>query len=134
VSTVLVYPAAAADVICVLLFAIIGRSSHAEANDLSGVLHTAWPFLAGCLIGLMVGRAWRQPVSLRTGVIVWLCTAAGGMILRVSSGSTAQWPFIIVATVTLGLLIVGWRAIFRVVQRASSRPTQPARGTKSRHG
>ena len=114
-------PAVAVDVICVLLFAIIGRSSHAEANDLSGVLHTAWPFLAGCLLGLAVSRSWRDPVSLSTGVVVWLCTVIGGIGLRLASGDTAQLPFVVVATVTLAVLLVGWRALLRLVQRARSR-------------
>jgi peptidoglycan/LPS O-acetylase OafA/YrhL len=114
-------PAVAGDVICVLLFAIVGRSSHAEANDLRGVLHTAWPFLAGCLLGLTVSRSWRHPVSLPTGVVVWLCTVGGGIALRLASGDTAQLPFVVVATLTLALLLVGWRALLRLVQRARSR-------------
>ena len=116
-----VSPAAATDVICVVLFAIIGRSSHAEANTLGGVAHTVWPFLVGWLIGLVLSRSWRDPATLRTGAIVWLCTVAGGMVLRLLSGSTAQWPFIIVATISLGVLLLGWRALFHLVQRSHSR-------------
>lgn len=116
-----VSPAAATDVIGVVLFAIIGRSSHAEANSLRGVVHTAWPFLAGCLVGLVVSRSWRDPAGLRTGAVVWVCTVVGGIVLRLLSGSTAQWPFIIVATITLGLLLVGWRALFHLVQRSLQR-------------
>lgn len=121
VSTVLVYPAVAADVICVVVFAIVGRSSHAETNNLSGVVGTAWPFLVGCLLGLVLSRSWRDPVHLRTGVIVWLATVAGGIALRLLSGETARWAFIVVATVTLGVLLVGWRAVFGLVQRACVR-------------
>jgi hypothetical protein len=121
VTIVWVLPAIAVDVICILLFAIIGRSSHAESGDLSGVVHTAWPFLAGCLLGLLVSRSWRAPVSMPTGIIVWVCTVAGGIILRLLSGSTAQWPFIIVASITLGVMLVGWRAGFHLVQRSHTR-------------
>ncbi len=113
--------AAATDVICVVLFAIIGRSSHAEANNLGGVAHTAWPFLAGWLVGLVLSRAWRDPAGRRTGVVVWLGTVAGGIAFRLLSGSTAQWPFIIVATITLGVLLLGWRALFHLVQRSHTR-------------
>jgi Protein of unknown function (DUF3054) len=35
------------DAAAVLLFAGIGRGSHAELDGLAGVLATAWPFLAG---------------------------------------------------------------------------------------
>ena len=121
----LLLPAAVADVMCVLLFAIIGRSSHAESTSLSGVLHTAWPFLAGCVLGLLVSRAWRRPFALRTGVVVWLCTVVGGVVLRLAGGDTAQPSFVVVATIALGLLLVGWRALFRLVQRARARQLGP---------
>jgi peptidoglycan/LPS O-acetylase OafA/YrhL len=117
VTSVKVFPAAAVDVICVLLFAIIGRSSHAEADNLAGVAHTAWPFLVGCLVGLILSRSWRAPAHLRTGVVVWICTVVIGVGLRLLSGSTAQVPFIIVATITLGVFLVGWRALRRLVLR-----------------
>lgn len=117
----LVSSAVVADVVCVVIFTVIGRSSHSEAANLTGVAHTAWPFLVGCLVGQALGRSWRQPVSLRTGVVVWLCTVAAGVLLRLGSGSTAQWSFVIVATVFLGLCLLGWRAFFRLVQRARCR-------------
>ena len=115
------FPAVVADVICVLLFAIIGRGSHAEANNVTGVLHTAWPFLAGCLVGLVIGRAWRSPVSLGTGAAVWIWTVVLGMVLRLVSGSTAQPSFVVVATIALAVLLLGWRALFRLTRRARAR-------------
>ena len=113
-----VYSAIAADVVCVLLFAVIGRTSHNEANNLAGVLGTAWPFLAGCALGLLLARVWRRPAGLRTGLVVWVGTAAAGIALRLLGGATAAWPFVIVATLSLGLLIVGWRALYGLVRRA----------------
>ena len=73
-----ILPAIAVDVICILVFAIVGRSSHQEATDLLGVAHTAWPFLVGCLLGTLIGRTWRRPYSLISGVAVWLGTVIGG--------------------------------------------------------
>lgn len=35
------------DVASLLLFAAIGRGSHAEIGGLAGVIDTAWPFLLG---------------------------------------------------------------------------------------
>ena len=58
-ADVKVWPAIAVDVIAVVVFAIVGRSSHGETNDLLGVAVTAWPFLVGCLIGLVGARAWQ---------------------------------------------------------------------------
>ncbi|GAA2105073.1 DUF3054 domain-containing protein [Microlunatus panaciterrae] len=118
--------AATIDVVCILLFAVVGRRSHAEASDLLGVLGTAWPFLAGCAIGFVVARAWRRPESLSTSVIVWISTVAAGMLLRLLSGDTAKLPFVIVATLVLGLLLVGWRAGYRAIQRARIRHTSRA--------
>ncbi|HJV14903.1 MAG TPA: DUF3054 domain-containing protein [Propionibacteriaceae bacterium] len=113
-----ILPAIAVDVICILVFAILGRSSHQETTDLLGVAHTAWPFLAGCLMGTLVGRTWRQPFSLRSGLAVWLGTVAGGMVLRVLTGAGVQLSFIIVASCVLAIFLIGWRAVFRLIQRA----------------
>ncbi len=130
-----ILPAIAVDVICILIFAIIGRSSHQEATDLLGVVHTAWPFLAGCLLGTVIGRIWRAPVSLGSGIAVWLGTVVGGMSLRVLTGAGVQLSFIIVASIFLALLLIGWRALFRLIQHArasSSRGASVRKSTTSR--
>jgi peptidoglycan/LPS O-acetylase OafA/YrhL len=119
-----ILPAIAVDVICILVFAIVGRSSHQETTDLLGVAHTAWPFLAGCLIGTLVGRTWRQPFSLKSGVAVWLGTVAGGMVLRVLTGGSVQLSFIIIASCVLAIFLIGWRAVFRLIQRARANSTR----------
>ena len=116
-----ILPAIAVDVICILIFAIVGRSSHQETTDLLGVAHTAWPFLTGCLAGTVIGRTWRHPGSLRSGVAVWLGTVVGGMVLRVLTGAGVQLSFILIASFVLALLLIGWRAIFRLIQHARSR-------------
>jgi len=116
-----ILPAIAVDVICILIFAILGRSSHQETTDLLGVAHTAWPFLAGCLAGTLIGRTWRHPVSLKSGVAVWLGTVIGGMVLRVLSGAGVQVSFIVVASCVLALFLIGWRAGLRLIQHARAR-------------
>jgi hypothetical protein len=116
-----ILPALAVDVICILVFAIIGRSSHQEATDLLGVAHTAWPFLAGCLMGTVLGRTWRHPLSLRAGVAVWLGTVIGGMILRVLTGAGVQLSFVLVASCVLALFLIGWRAGLRLIQHARAK-------------
>lgn len=117
-SHVKVWPAIAVDSICVLIFAIVGRGSHREANDLVGVLSTAWPFLAGTLTGYVLARAWRHPATLRSGAIVWLCTVAVGMLLRLATGRGTALAFVLVATIALGVLLLGWRAILGAVHTA----------------
>ena len=122
-------PAVIVDVVLVLIFAVIGRASHDESP--AGFLLTAWPFLVALLVGhllaaLLPGRP-RRPWSVLWGAVVWIVTVGGGMLLRVVSGDTAETPFIIVATIVLGVFLVGWRAVAAVVRRrgAASASTQP---------
>ena len=120
-ADVKVWPAIAVDVIAVVVFAIVGRSSHHEANDLLGVAVTAWPFLVGCLIGVLVSRAWQRPAALRTGVVIWLCAVSVGMLLRALTGRGVAVVFILVAGISLAVLLLGWRAAFAAIQAARRR-------------
>lgn len=100
------------DAVLVVLFVVIGRRSHAEGVDLAGVWQTGWPFLAALAIGWLVCLAWRRPLAIwPTGVVVWVVTVAGGMALRAGSGQGTDPAFVVVATVTLGVFLIGWRAI-----------------------
>lgn len=114
--------ALACDAALIVLFAGLGRSEHARTATLLGLLETAWPFLAGLAIMWIVTLAFRRPLSiLRTGLPVWLGTITIGMLLRLATGSGAALPFIIVATVTLGVFLLGWRAIAALVARLRRR-------------
>jgi Protein of unknown function (DUF3054) len=99
------------DLVAVLLFATVGRRTHAEGISPAGVLGTAWPFLAGIVTGWGAARAWRRPASLSAGVIVWVATVVVGMLLRQVTGAGTAVPFVVVATATLGVLLLGWRAL-----------------------
>jgi hypothetical protein len=107
----------AVDVLCVLVFAIVGRSSHGEANDLLGVARTAWPFLVGCLAGAAAGRVWRRPATVASGVPVWLGALLVGMLLRVLTGAGIQPTFVLVAGLVLAAFFLGWRAVLGLVRR-----------------
>src|SRR3954464_12067368 len=101
-------PAAAllADVACVLLFATIGRRSHAEGITVAGVAETAWPFLAGTVAGWLAVRGWRRPTSLvPTGVVIWLCTVVIGMLLRKASSQGTAFSFVVVASLVTAILL-----------------------------
>jgi hypothetical protein len=124
VRFVQILPAIAVDVICILVFAIVGRSSHQEATDLLGVAHTAWPFLAGCLVGTLLGRTWRHPLSLKSGVAVWLSTVAIGMSLRLLTGAGISLSFVVVASCVLALLLLGWRAGLQLIQHARAKTSE----------
>jgi hypothetical protein len=107
--------AIAADGAAILTFATIGRLSHSEGFSLPGVIEVAWPFLAGGAVGMLIGRTWRRPSALSSGVSVWLGTVAGGMLLRWATGGGVQPSFVVVAGVVLAVALLGWRAICRLV-------------------
>ncbi|WP_099021444.1 DUF3054 domain-containing protein [Mycolicibacterium palauense] len=106
--------AALIDLVCVLVFCAVGRRSHAEGVTIAGVAETAWPFLTGTAIGWLLTRAWRRPTALTpTGLVVWVCTVAVGMLLRKVAGQGVAVSFIVVASTVTGLLLLGWRAAAR---------------------
>jgi hypothetical protein len=99
------------DVICVLAFCALGRRSHDEGMTVAGVARTAWPFLSGTVLGWLLSRAWRRPMAVvPTGVIVWLCTVAVGMLLRKASSAGVAASFGVVAASVTAVLLLGWRA------------------------
>lgn len=111
-----------ADAALVLAFAALGRSEHAREATLAGLFETAWPFLAGLAISWGVALVWRRPAApLRSGVPVWVGTVALGMLLRALTGQGTALPFVLVATGTLGLFFLGWRAISALITRVRNR-------------
>ena len=103
--------AVAADAAAVLVFAAVGRSSHHESTGLTGVWHTAWPFLLGAALGLAFTAYQRvTPTTVRAGVRVWVWTLVVGMVARSAGGGGTPIAFVIVAAVVLGVFLVGWRA------------------------
>jgi hypothetical protein len=100
------------DVALVLVFVLIGRRSHSEADSIAGTFATLWPFLIGLVLGWLVTFAWRRPLAiLWPGIPIWLMTVAVGMLLREATGQGVQVSFIIVATIVLGVFVVGWRLL-----------------------
>ncbi|MDI2032922.1 DUF3054 domain-containing protein [Paenarthrobacter nitroguajacolicus] len=114
--------AAAGDLVLILVFAAIGRDAHARGDIISGAFITAWPFLAGALVGWIALRVWRAPFSLwPSGVAVWLSAVIVGMLLRAATGQGVALPFIIVALISLGVFLLGFRAVIALVRRISAR-------------
>jgi len=110
--------AALSDTVLILVFAAVGRDAHQRGDVVTGVLLTAWPFLAGAAIGWAVARAWRAPLSVRrAGLAVWLGSVTGGMALRAVTGQTVVLPFVIVALLSLGLLLLGYRLLLAGLRR-----------------
>jgi len=128
-------PVLAVDVAAVLLFAAVGRSSHDESGatldgalaGLAGLAGTAWPFLVALALGwaLVVGRGWRAGRVRPAGLAVWAATVLGGHALRLLSGQGSAVSFLVVTAVVLGVLLLGWRAGWRALQRAGRSPHGP---------
>ncbi|PPG38789.1 DUF3054 domain-containing protein [Pseudoclavibacter sp. RFBA6] len=96
------------DLLLVVVFAIIGRMSHAEGLSLAGIVTTGWPFVLGLLFAwvLVTLFRWKPWRPFPAGVSVWVVTVGGGMLLRLTIGDTAEVAFIIVASIVLGAFLL----------------------------
>jgi hypothetical protein len=107
-----------ADIVCVIVFCTIGRRSHAEGLTVPGVAHTAWPFLVGAGVGWLLIGGWRRPFTvIPTGVVVWVCTVAVGMLLRKATSAGVSASFVVVASLSTAVLLLGWRASAALFRR-----------------
>lgn len=105
-----------ADTVCVLVFVVVGRTDHGTGTAVGAVLSTAWPFLAGAVLGWAASRAWRAPAALwPTGVLVWAITVVGGMAVRRIVGEGTPLSFVVVTSLFLAAAMLGWRAIALLV-------------------
>ena len=104
--------AAVIDVVAVVAFVVIGRKNHDEGSALSGIVKVAAPFLIALALGWLAARAWKSPMVVATGIIIWLVTIIAGLILRkVAFDGGIALPFIIVASLFNLATLVGWRCI-----------------------
>ncbi|MFW6639648.1 DUF3054 domain-containing protein [Nocardiopsis algeriensis] len=111
-----------ADLVCVLSFVVIGKVDHDTGTAVPAVAATAWPFLAGALLGWVVTLAWRSPTRVwPTGVFVWAVTVSGGMVLRLFTGEGAPLSFAVVTSLFLAATMLGWRLIALLGARRSRR-------------
>ncbi|MFT4044172.1 MAG: DUF3054 domain-containing protein [Gordonia sp. (in: high G+C Gram-positive bacteria)] len=112
------------DVIAVVVFVLIGRANHHDGFAPLGVVQTLWPFLVGTAAGWSIayvyshvdstdwfGHDFRPDRIVVAGLVIWVCTVAVGMVLRYLLHQGIAISFIVVATVALGLFLLGWRAV-----------------------
>ncbi|MBO1766404.1 DUF3054 domain-containing protein [Allobranchiibius sp. GilTou38] len=107
------------DVVLIVAFAAIGRASHSESHPVLESAVVAWPFLAGAAAGWAVAvgvRRW-APASPRAGVPIWVGAVVIGMVLRTLTGRGVAVSFVIVATIVLGVFLLGWRVMVAGWQR-----------------
>ena len=106
--------AAIVDVVAVVVFVAIGRRNHDEGTALSGVLGVAAPFLIALGVSWFALRTWREPVNRASFVATWVITVVAGLFLRkIVFDRGIATSFIIVATITLGVLIGLGRLVTR---------------------
>jgi hypothetical protein len=104
-----------ADVVAVIVFAAVGRASHAESDDILGLLATMAPFLVGLVASWATPIVRAQPSGVRAGLAVLVGTAVIGLLLRFAFTERLPLSFAIVTVVSLGVLLLGWRALSLVV-------------------
>lgn len=108
--------AAALDVSSIVVFVAIGRREHDASGALTGVASTAAPFLIGLAVAWLAVRAWKRPQSIITGVAIWPITVLVGMVARRTVFADGTAPaFVVVATLFVGMCLIGWRVVARSV-------------------
>ena len=94
------------DVVAVVVFVAIGRRNHDEGTAISGVLSVAAPFLIALGISWIGLRTWREPFNRTSLIATWVITVFVGLLLRrIVFDRGIATAFIIVATITLGVLL-----------------------------
>lgn len=116
-TTRLVVLAAVVDVAMLIVFAALGRASHDSGHAVFATLRIAAPFVIAYVIVAAIARLDRDPLSVRRAAMVWFPMVVLGMLIRrfVFDRGTAP-AFVIVAFVSTAVLIVGWRALVRVIR------------------
>jgi hypothetical protein len=121
----LVSRAVAADVVSVLVFALIGRASHDEGLTASGLVVTAWPFVvgvAGGWAGIFLARL--SPLSYPAAAMMLVKTVVLGCAIRViATDGGSPVSFVLVATIFLATAFFGWRAGVRALSARQGSPT-----------
>ena len=110
----------ALDIAAVAFFVALGRDTHDEGLDPTGILETSAPFLIGLAVAWAVAGARHTPISRRTGVIVPIVTVIAGMALRrVAFDEGTAASFVIVASAFLFSAMAGWRVVVRRLTKES---------------
>jgi hypothetical protein len=112
----------AADIVAVIVFAAVGRASHAEPGDVLGLLATLAPFAVGLVAAWATPVVRARPAGLPAGLVVVAGTVAVGLLLRFAFTERMPLSFAIVSVLSLTVLMIGWRALsFAVSRRARDR-------------
>ena len=113
--------AAIVDVVAVIVFVAIGRRNHDEGTTFLNILGVAAPFLIALAGSWFALRTWREPFNRASFVATWVITVVAGLFLRkIVFDRGIATSFIIVATITLGVLIGLGRLVTRKLTAKTS--------------
>ncbi|WP_277212416.1 DUF3054 domain-containing protein [Isoptericola croceus] len=116
-----VWPAVACDLVCVVVFTLVGTANHASGGSVAHVLAVGAPFVVGLAVGWLASRAWRAPAQpWPTGVAIWFATVVLGLALRPLFTGGFAWSFALVTAVFLAVTMLGWRLLATLAQRRAA--------------
>lgn len=106
------------DVVGLGIFSLLARIAHQKDGlelSFTGVLDTAWPFWFGAVIGWLLAELRKQDgTQVRSGGwYIWIITVVLGLaIWGIRHAEFPHWSFILVASSTSAIILLGWRALF----------------------
>ncbi len=107
------------DLLCVVIFVIIGLRAHGHAESLGNISDVAGPFLIGSVLGsLAVWRLKLPAYGWRAGLVAAVITVAVGQFLRVVVGQGTAVAFVFVSLSFVILFFVGWRLLLMGLKRS----------------
>jgi hypothetical protein len=115
------------DVAAIVLFAAIGRRNHGEGTAAVGVLVVAAPFLAGWTVAWFATRLNRAPASAGRALVALAVALPIALLLRALTGRGDAPAFVVVATIFLGLTLVGRRWLVGALRGRRGTGREPAR-------
>jgi hypothetical protein len=111
------------DTVCLGLFVLLGRESHAVDGGRGWFLVVVWPFVVGWFAAALPLRLYASPTQawLRLGATAVIGVAIGLLCRVVATHRDAPGAFILVAYGFIVASTVGWRVVAAVLLRAARR-------------
>ena len=114
----------ALDLVGVIVFVSIGVLNHDTGFTAENLGRALWPFLVGLAVGWLLILGLRRahpatwsPQRLGSGVVCVVSVMVVGMLLRWASGQGTALAFVIVATASTAILLLGWRVAALAIAR-----------------
>lgn len=119
---------AVGDAFAIVLFVVLGLTSHDEGVTASGIARTALPLLGAWFVVAIAANTYTRP-SLRTLLLTWAIAIPIGVVIRAIAldrpADGSQLAFAIVAlTVTL-VFLLAWRGLAAVLASRARKRKNP---------